>query len=59
MMRRPIPGMLKTISVTTAPPTRIAIVTPMTVTTGTSAFRKPCTYATTGSGSPFARAVRM
>jgi hypothetical protein len=41
MMRRPIPGMLKTISVTTAPPMRIAIVTPMTVTTGTSAFRKP------------------
>ena len=32
--------MLKTISVTTAPPMRMAVVMPITVTTGTSALRK-------------------
>ena len=35
--------MLKTISVTTAPPISTAMVTPITVTTGTSALRKACT----------------
>ena len=40
MISRPSPGMLNTISVTTAPPIRIAIVMPTTVTTGTSALRE-------------------
>ena len=51
--------MLKTISVTTAPPMRIAIVIPMTVTTGTSALRKAWTHVTTPCESALARAVRM
>ena len=59
MMSRPSPGMLKTISVTTAPPISTAMVTPITVTTGTSALRKPWIQSTMGCESPLARAVRM
>jgi hypothetical protein len=59
MIRRPRPGMLKTISVTTAPPMRIAVVMPITVTTGTIAFRNAWPTTTTRCESPFARAVRM
>src|SRR2546422_6506061 len=55
MIRRPSPGMLKTISVTTAPPISTAVVIPMTVTTGTIALRKACPTMTTPCDSPFAR----
>lgn len=55
----PTPGHAKTVSVSTAPPSRYPAWTPMTVTIGTSAFLSAWRTTTRRSTSPFARAVRM
>ena len=53
-----MPGMLNTVSVTTAPPMSAANVSPTTVRIGTSAFRSAWRKMTARSASPLARAVR-
>ena len=42
MISRPSPGMLKTVSTTTAPEMSTAKLMPITVTVGTSALRSAC-----------------
>ena len=42
MMSRPSPGMLNTVSITTAPPIRTAKVMPITVRVGMIAFLSAC-----------------
>jgi hypothetical protein len=42
MMSRPSPGILNTVSMTTAPPIRIASVMPITVSVGMMAFLSAC-----------------
>ena len=56
---RPSPGQAKTVSVNTAPESRLPKEIPMMVRVGMSAFRNACRSSTRGVGSPFARAVRM
>jgi len=59
MVRRPMPGMANTLSVTTTPPIRSAMPLPIVVTIGTAAFFSPCRSSTRVWRSPLARAVRM
>ena len=54
-----MPGMLKTDSVRIAPPSRMPMSSPSTVTTGVIAERTPWCRITRRSRRPFARAVRM
>ena len=54
-----MPGMLKTLSVRIAPPTRMPMSRPSTVTIGVSAERAPWWKITRRSDRPLARAVRM
>ena len=42
MISRPTPGILNTVSMTTAPPIRSATVMPMTVSVGMIAFLSAC-----------------
>ena len=58
-VRRPMPGMLNTVSVRIAPPTRMPMSRPSTVTTGVIAERAPWRKITRRSERPLARAVRM
>ncbi len=55
----PMPLMPNTVSVRTAPPSSVPNWMPTTVTTGMSAFRKPCFMMVIFSPWPLARAVRM
>src|SRR5216684_1789941 len=57
-VRRPMPGIANTLSVTTAPPIRSAMPMPITVTIGTAAFFKACTNRMPYCPMPLARAVR-
>ena len=56
--KRPTPGQLKIVSVTTAPPSRKPICRPISVVTGTSALRSAWRSTTRRSFRPLARAVR-
>ena len=56
---RPMPGMLKTVSVRIAPPNRMPRSRPKIVTIGVIAERTPWRKMTRRSLRPLARAVRM
>src|SRR5580658_8306576 len=58
-MRRPSPGQLNTLSVTTAPASRPPTMKPTIVTTGMAAFGKAWRRTTAGHSNPLALAVRM
>ena len=53
-----MPGIAKTVSVSTAPPSRRPTWRPMIVTTGSSALRITWRRSTIPGDIPFARAVR-
>ncbi len=53
------PGMLNTVSTSTAPPSSVPMSIPSTVTIGVIAERTPWRRITRRSGNPLARAVRM
>ena len=55
----PMPGQLKMVSVSTAPASRLPTFSPITVMTGISALRRPCTSTTRAGDRPRARALRM
>ena len=57
-VRRPMPGQEKTVSIATAPPSRLPSVEPNTVMMGISAFFSACLRMTIFSLTPLARAVR-
>ena len=59
MKSRPIPGHAKIVSVKIAPAINPGSESAMIVTTGMSAFFKPCLKRITLNESPFAAAVRM
>ena len=54
-----MPGMLNTVSVRIAPPSRTPMSSPAAVTIGVIAERMPWRKITRRSGRPLARAVRM
>ena len=54
-----MPGQAKIVSVTSAPETKPGSESAMIVTTGISAFLRPCRKMTVSGASPFAAAVRM
>ena len=54
-----MPGMLNTVSVRIAPPSRMPMSRPSSVTIGVIAARTPWRKITRRSDRPFARAVRM
>ena len=54
----PMPGQLKTVSVSRAPPSRLPNCRPMTVVTGSIALRSACLMYTEPLERPLARAVR-
>ena len=56
---RPIPGHVKTVSVTSAPLKTSGSCSPASVISGMSAFLSACLRMTTPAATPFARAVRM
>jgi hypothetical protein len=56
---RPMPGHENTVSVTTAPPSRVPNCRPVIVTMGMAAFLSVCLATTSTSATPLARAVRM
>ncbi len=57
--RVPIPGQLKTVSVKTAPTTRLGMLKPITVMTGRIALGTMCRQTTPRSRRPLALAVVM
>ena len=57
-MRRPSPGIEKTVSTTTDPDRRRLVLIPRTVITGIVALPNACLPTTTHVDSPLARAVR-
>jgi hypothetical protein len=59
MASRPMPGHANTVSVTTAPPSRLPNWSPVMVTMGMAAFLSVCLATTSVSDTPLARAVRM
>ncbi len=54
-----MPGQENTVSVTTAPPSRVPNCRPVIVTIGIAAFFSVCLVTTHSSPTPLARAVRM
>ncbi len=54
-----MPGHENTVSVTTAPPSRVPNCSPVMVTIGIAAFLSVCLATTHASATPLARAVRM
>ena len=54
-----MPGHENTVSVTTAPPSRVPNCSPVIVTMGMAAFLSVCLTTTNTSATPLARAVRM
>jgi hypothetical protein len=57
--QRPMPGIEKMLSVSTAPPNKRPICKPITVITGIRAFRSACRRTTARPANPLARAQTM